>query len=105
MKSIMVVDDEKNILDEIKNILENNEFEVVTAENSKKAFELMGSKKIDDFGLILIDSSLPDTKTPALFSMKPGANKGVDTTKEEDFLQKPFTKQQLIDFVKKKFDD
>ncbi len=105
MKSIMVVDDEKNVLDEVKTILEKDEYEVVTAENSKKAFELMNTKKIDNFGLILINSSLPDSKIPALFSMKPGKNKGIDTTKTEDFLQKPFTKEQLIDFVKKKVND
>lgn len=102
MKSIMIVDDEKNILDEVKNILENDDLKVFTAENSKKAFEMMDTQKIDDFGLILIDSSLPDSKTPALFSMKPGEKTTIDTTKKEDFLQKPFTKEQLIDFVKKR---
>jgi hypothetical protein len=45
---------------------------------------------------------MPNTKTPALFSMKPESNKNIDTSKKEDFLQKPFTKQQLLDFVKSK---
>ncbi len=102
MKSIMIVDKEKNILDEVKNILEQDDLRVITAENSKKAFEIMDTKKMDDFGLILIDSSLPGSKAPALFSMQPNKKKNIDTTKEEDFLQKPFTKEQLIDFVKKR---
>jgi len=102
MKSIMIVDDEKNILNEVKNILEEENFNVVTAENSRKAFELIDTCKEDDFGLILIDSLIPDTNIPALFSMKPSNKKNIDTTKKEDFLQKPFTKEQLRDFVKNK---
>lgn len=102
MKSIMIVDDEKNILEEVKNILEKDDFKVITAENSKEAFELMDTKKMDDFGLILIDSILPDSGIPALFSMKPNNKKNIDTTKKEDFLQKPFTKEQLRDFVRGK---
>jgi FixJ family two-component response regulator len=34
--------------------------------------------------------------------MKP-KSKNIDTSKEEDFLQKPFTKEELLDFVKRKF--
>jgi hypothetical protein len=75
---------------------------VVTAENSHKAFEIMDMDEENDFGLILINSSTPDKNLPALFSMKPSKRKNIDTTKIEDFLEKPFTKDQLIDFVKKK---
>jgi FixJ family two-component response regulator len=34
--------------------------------------------------------------------MKPKSKKDIDTSKEEDFLQKPFTKKQLLNFVKSK---
>jgi len=102
MKSIMIVDDERNILEKVKNILEEENFNVVTAENSRKAFELIDSNEENDFGLILIDSLLPDSGIPALFSMKPNNKKNIDTTKKEDFLQKPFTKEQLRDFVRGK---
>ena len=98
----MIVDDEKNILEEVKQILEKDDYNVTTANSSKEAFKLIEEKRFDDFDLMLIDSSIPDTDTPALFSMKPNTKKDIDTTKNEDFLQKPFTKEQLIDFVKKK---
>ena len=101
MKTIMVVDDEADILEEIKSCLEEDEFEVVTASNSRKALELMGEGE-ENFGLILIDTAMPDSKKPALFSMKPTSKSSIDTSKEEDFLQKPFTKEQLLDFVKSK---
>ena len=103
MKSIMVVDDETIILEEVKSCLEEDDFEVVTVDNSRKALELMENDKEDSFGLILISTSMPDSGKPAFFSMKPGSKKDIDTSKEEDFLQKPFTKEQLLDFVKSKF--
>ena len=102
MKTVMIVDDESNILNEVKAILEQDEFEVVTAENSRRALELMENETSQDLGLILIDSLMPDTKQPALFSMKPSSGKKVDTTKTDDFLMKPFTREQLVDFVKSK---
>jgi len=40
MKTIMVVDDEASILDEVKSCLEEDEFEVITVSNSRKAFFL-----------------------------------------------------------------
>jgi len=104
MKTIMVVDDETNVLEQVKSCLEEDDFEVVTVDNSRKALELMEGDKEENFSLILIDTSMPDSKKPALFSMKPRSKKNIDTSKEEDFLQKPFTKEQLLDFIKRKFE-
>ena len=102
MKTIMVVDDETSILAEVKSCLEDEDFDVVTVDNNRKAFELIEEDNQDNFSLILIDTSLPDKNIPAFFSMKPSTKKNIDTSREEDFLQKPFTKKQLIDFVNKK---
>ena len=98
----MIVDNEKSILDEIKSCLEEGEFEVVTADNNREALELMEGDKENNFGLILINTFMPDSKTPALYSMLPKTKKDIDTSKAEDFLQKPLTKDQLIYFVKNK---
>ena len=102
MKTIMVVDDETSILEQVKSVLEEDDFEVVTVDNRRKALELIEQDKDDNFSLILIDTSLPDSKQPAFFSMKPKSKKDIDTSNESDFLRKPFTKEQLIDFVKKR---
>jgi DNA-binding NtrC family response regulator len=104
MKTIMVVDDEKNILDEVKSALEGEDFNVVAVDSNRKAFELIDEDYEDNFNLILIDTSLPESDTPAFFSMKPALKKNIDTSSNENFLQKPFTKEQLIDFVKKKIE-
>ena len=102
MKTIMVVDDETSILEEVKSCLEEDDFEVVTVDNNRKALELMENDKEEDYGLILIDTSIPNSKAPALFSMRPRSKKSIDTSNEEDFLQKPFTREQLREFVKRK---
>ena len=104
MKTIMVIDDETSVLEEVKSCLQEDEFEVIAVDNSRKAIELMDEDKDDDFGLILINTSMPDSKQPAFFSMKPKSKSNIDTSKEEYFLQKPFTKQQLVDFVKKRIE-
>ena len=102
MKTIMIIDDKTNIIEEFKESLEQEDFELITAENNRKALELIEEDKEDKYGLILIDTSMPDTKTPAFFSIKPKSNKNIDTSKKEDFLQKPFTKEQLLNFIKSK---
>lgn len=103
MKTIMVVDDEASVLDNVKSCLEDDDFRVITADNNREALELMEQNREDDeFGLILINSMIPGSNEPALFSMKPESKKDIDTSNEKDFLQKPFTKEQLIDFVKRK---
>ena len=100
MKTIMIIDDEPEILKLVKKSLEKDDFEVVTVTNSRQAIELMDNEKELNFGLILIDTTMPGSKKRALFSMKPGTKK--DISNINDFLQKPFTDKQLIDFVKRK---
>lgn len=100
MKTVMIVDDEPHVLLDVKSYLEKD-FEVITAENNREALELI-EKYNKDLGLILIDSNIPDTEIPAFFSMKPDTDKKIDTTKTDDFLMKPFTREQIVDFVKNK---
>jgi len=104
MKTIMVIDDETSILEEVKSCLKEDNFEVIAVNNSRKAIELMDEDLDDNYGLILINTSMPDSKQPAFFSMKPKSKSNIDTSREEYFLQKPFTRQQLIDFVKKRIE-
>ena len=102
MKTIMIIDDETNIIEEVKESLKQEDFELITVENNRKALELIEEDKEDKCGLILIDTSMPDAKTPAFFSLKPKSNKSIDTSNKENFLQKPFTKEQLLNFIKSK---
>jgi len=98
MKTIMIVDDEADVLEKVKSCLENDDFEVVTASNSREALEFIDENKEENIGLILIDTPMPGSNKSALFSMKPKSK--MDTSNLEDFLQKPFTREELLDFVK-----
>lgn len=100
MKTIMVVDDEVDILEKVRSCLESDDIEVITVANSREALEMIDTKKEDDIGLILIDTPMPGSDRSALFSMKPRSK--MDTSNLQDFLQKPFTSEELIDFVKKR---
>ncbi len=105
MKTIMIVDDEPNMLEEIRLCLESSDFEVITAANSREALERIGNRKEENVSLILVDAPLPDGGGSALFSMKPISRMDINTINTENFLQKPFTREKLLDFVKKKVGD
>ncbi|MCD4819618.1 MAG: sigma-54 dependent transcriptional regulator [Candidatus Cloacimonetes bacterium] len=55
--TILVLDDEKRITDELKEYLEHRKFKVYTAQKPSSAFELMKSKRID---ILLLDIRLPE---------------------------------------------
>lgn len=105
MKTIMIVDDEINMLEGIKSCLESDNFEVITATNSREAIEHIRNGEEENVSLILVDTSLPDSGESALFSMKPRSRMNIDTSNLENFLQKPFTNEQLLDFVKERVKD
>ncbi len=96
----MIVDDETDVLEKVKSYLENDEMDVVTANNSRQALELMENNRDETFDLILIDTPMPCSDKTALFSMKPKSKLEISET--DNFLQKPFTREQLLDFVKEK---
>jgi CheY-like chemotaxis protein len=56
MKKILVVDDQKNIRDLIKEVLSKNEFSVITASSGEEALVLA---KTDKPHLILLDIAMP----------------------------------------------
>ncbi len=100
MKTIMIIDDELTVLKNAKSFLEKD-FKVITVDSNKKAHEII-EKNDKDLCLILIDSNIPDTDIPAFFSFKPNIDKKRDTTKINDFLIKPFTHNQLVEFINDK---
>jgi len=102
MKTIMIIDEQNKGLSDILNQIKSDDFQIITAQNNKKAIEIMSSKDEKDFGLILINTFHPDTNQPAFFSMKPGSKKNIDTTNESDFIKIPCSSDELFEFIKKK---
>jgi DNA-binding NtrC family response regulator len=96
----MIVDDENDVLHNVKNFLKENEINVVCAENSRQALQHLEKEETVD--LILIDTPMPCSDKTALFSMKPNI-KNVPS-EMDNFLQKPFTKEQLLTFLQDKLE-
>jgi DNA-binding response OmpR family regulator len=101
MKTIMIVDEEPDMLKQLKGFLQTEGVTVVTASNSRQALGNLKEENEETFDLILVNTKMPGSKkTTALFSMKPQMKK--QSGGVEDFLQKPFTKDQFLAFVKEK---
>jgi DNA-binding NtrC family response regulator len=94
----MIVDDEPEVLEKARSYLEENEFDVVTAPNSRKALQFLEENEKGNIDLILIDTPLPGGNEDGFYSMKPESK--IPDTETGNFLQKPFTREQLLDFVK-----
>ncbi len=56
-KRILIVDDDKNILDSLSSILKSNSYSVDTAQNGAEAIAKFETQK---FNLVLLDIKLPD---------------------------------------------
>jgi DNA-binding response OmpR family regulator len=95
----MIVDEEPALLNQVKAVLEQANIEVVTAMDSRQALEHLREENEETFDLILVNTRMPGSeKTTALFSMKPTIKKHPSGI--ENFLQKPFTEEQLLEFIK-----
>ena len=117
MAKIMVVDDEADVRESIRTLLEGAGLQVVVAENGYECLEKIKDEKPD---LVLLDIMMPgidgkevckrirsnpltkDTKIVMLTVVKPSelgteAFKALDIT---DYIMKPFDNEELIQNVK-----
>ena len=113
MEKILVVDDEKDIADLIKDILDDEGYNVTTKYDGKSAIEEI---KQNDYSLILLDIMMPDlsgtevlanvrniTKSPIIFVS--AKNQLIDKlvgfeVGADDYITKPFINEELVARVK-----
>lgn len=113
---ILVVEDEPEVKDSIEEILQLNNYDVITASNVPSALEILKTKKLD---LVVSDILMPGESgldllkkvraIPELFSLpfifltaqsdivniRAGMNRGAD-----DYLVKPFSASDLLNSIK-----
>lgn len=94
----MIVDEKADICNTVKSCFESDDIDVITANDSRQALELIEEDETCD--LILIDTQMPCSDKSALFSMQPKSK--FESSGSNSFLQKPFTREELIKFVKEK---
>ena len=119
MTKILLVEDDVNIIENLKELLKNEGFEVVTAMRQSQALDLLDEEKFD---LILLDISLPDGSGYAICSAAKAAtidNKNKDVPiifitayddeasavtgldmGAEDYITKPFRPRELVSRIK-----
>ena len=113
MKTVLVVDDEKNIRETLKDVLEDEGFEVILSENGKSALEILGRNAVD---VVLLDLWLPEvggmdvlriTKEEftdiqvIIISGHGSIDTAVKATKMGafDFIEKPLSIERVINVV------
>ena len=94
----MIVDEENEVIQKAKLFLKDNNIEIISVASSKEAITVLDDNKEPQVDLILVSTLLPGTTKNGLFSVKPTASLYDAETKA--FLQKPFTKEELVEFVK-----
>jgi len=114
VKKILVVDDEPDIRNTVKTVLEKNKYKVVTAVNADDCLKKVQAGEKPD--LILMDIMMPGTPVreviPKLGKIKVAYLSVVRTSEAEkedlmksknivDFIQKPFDINELVKRVKK----
>jgi len=121
MTRVLVVDDELDILEMTKIMLESSGFEVITASDGEKALEIVEEKQID---MILLDAVMPgihgldvcrtlkrNPKTQMIsiiiFSvLGTGVDMLLDDNEKADaYIRKPFTRKILLDKVQDQLAD
>lgn len=110
-EGILIVDDEDNIRELVKNILVRNNYIVFLAENGEKALEVFKENK-DKISIAIIDFSLPDMNgkiiREKLLEISPNLKIIIISGIVENgilkdvpiFLRKPFTVDELLKLIK-----
>jgi two-component system response regulator VicR len=115
---IMVVDDEPDVVDLVRLVLESDGFSVVTAYSGKECLEKVGKEMPD---LVLLDIMMPQMDGWEVYSRikaNPGTTDipvamltaksqsidkmiGLHVVKVDDYITKPFGRSELLERVKK----
>lgn len=115
LKKILVMDDDDGILEAFRAILESADYNVITESDPGKLLKQIGQNKPDLLildvllsggdGRVICKSLKTDEKTKKLpiiiVSAHPSADKSIKEAGADDFLEKPFEMDVLLNKVEK----
>lgn len=121
-KKILVVDDEKEVVQYLSSILQRANYEVISTTQGKQALELAFEHKPD---LIILDVLIPDLRGEEIYRLLSENQEtasipiifltGIITEEDESFIQnltgrsrllaKPTTKEKILDAIHKTLED
>lgn len=96
-KKILVLDDEAEIREVLKEFLQERGFEVETAENGDEAFELILKAEREDkpFEILILDLTVPEGKG-GLYLLRRLLSEGRDLSRYKTILITGFTEKEVI---------
>jgi len=116
MKTILIVDDDPDIRESVKEVMEVTGYKTVVAENGKDALKKLSKMKAD---LILLDIMMPEMdgwdtcaaiktnkkteNVPVVFltAKTDAMSKNMGSLGSDDYIEKPFDMDNLVSRVKK----
>ena len=104
-KSVLAIDDESEMLEIIKECLEGDGFQVLTADGPKKALEIY-EKRWREIGLVLLDYLMPDMTGDLVFNCFQRINPDVRVillTAYEDRVARTMFETGLCGYIQKPF--
>ena len=109
--TILIVDDEPDIVNLTDKFLKLGNFNTITCNNGRDAIEIV-EEKSDEIALILLDIMMPGTSgysvlKDILFTVK-SFNEDVQKGKDlgaDGYLTKPFSGKDLLQFVRDKLNE
>ena len=101
MKTVMIVDDEKDIRDSVKTILEKEGYNVVTAVSGDDALKKVRVAKPD---LVLMDIMMPGTPVKDVVPKLRSKVAYLSVVKISDLEKKELMGKNVCEFIEKPFD-
>ena len=101
MKTIMIVGEKSTHINELKKYFSDDTLNIISVDNSREAIEIIENDSDKNINLVLINTQTPNGENSAFFKMKPESNMNIFSSNNENFLQKPFSKNQFMDFIKR----
>jgi DNA-binding NtrC family response regulator len=93
----MIIDDEPEIHHQLQSLIGEEDILIKTVENTRKALDVM--KDDSSISLLLVNTTVPDKNIPAYFPVIPDSTKFMDLNNEKNFLSKPFSRDQFLNFI------